>query len=287
MSFVEDGPAIFPLNTSMFSITDEDNSFSIRANLVIENAASLPSDVRDQLLASSTDAFEASRSGDNTSLQVDAVGYRRLITTHDEFEAYLRGVAFTTDDQAPELVRNLSIVVQEFPIGEAALSFAFIPIVIVPVNDQPVLLSSQTAEEQLEDYLPQDQENAGFNASFLLSPSDVSDIDRRAQSSLDFIGLAIVDQWTMPPLRLGPWQYWREGSGWTQFPADLSPCLPLLLEPSTRIRFSPAPNQAKEDGNAHITFHAWDGSSSEDSVCSTPIGRGKKITVQPEVGSRG
>lgn len=270
MTYVEDGPVVYPLDSSGFTITDEDNSFVLQANLNIENSDTLPPDVHDQLIASSTDSFQVSGSG-TTSLFVEAVGVRRLVTTHRDFADYLRGVAYMTDDQAPDIVRNLSVVVQEFPVGEAALSLSFIPIYVSPVNDQPLLLSSQVTEEQLSDYLPQNIENLGFNSSFLLSPSDVQDIDRRSQASQDFIGLAIVGQEV--PTGLGVWQY-RGDSGWVDFPLDVSLCGPLLVEPSTLVRFSPSPNVAKEDGNAGITFQAWDGSSDEDSACITPVGRG-------------
>lgn len=242
----------------------------LQANLNIENSDTLPSDVRDQLIASSTGSFQVSGSG-TTTLFVEAVGIRRLVTTHREFADFLRGVAYTTNDQAPDVVRNLSIVVQEFPVGDAALSFTFVPIYVSPVNDQPLLLSSQVTEEQLTDYLPQGVENLGFNASFLLSPSDVQDIDRRSQTSQDFIGLAIVGQDI--PICLGVWQY-RDDSGWIDFPLDISQCSPLLVGPSTYIRFSPSPNEAKEDNQTAIVFRAWDGSSDEDSACTTPVGRG-------------
>lgn len=274
MSFVEDGPAIFPFNSTELSITDEDNVFILRATMKIENSASLPANVSDELVASSTDAFRVSGSG-NTTLVVEAIGPSRYITTHQQLVDYLReNVAFMTNDQAPYIVRNLSIVVEEFPLGEAALSFTYIPIYVIPVNDQPILNSTQVEGAILMDYLPE-TENIGFNTSFLLSLSDLQDSDMRSPSSQDFIGLAITAQ-RVPPC-LGAWQY-RVGSDWIDFPPDLSLCNPLLVGPSTRIRFFPSPNYDKADGIADFTFHAWDGSSDNDSLCYSPTDRGMTVS---------
>lgn len=258
---------IFPLNSSGLAINDDDNVFILQATLTIENADTLRDD---QLIALPTNSFQVSGSG-TTTLFVEAIGPRRLVTTHRELEDYLRGVVYTTDDQAPDVVRNLSIVVEEFPVGEASRVFTFVPIYVLPVNDQPILLSSQVTQEPLTDYLPSDTENLGFNASFLLSPSDVTDIDRLSQTSQDYIGLAIIGQEV--PIGLGVWQY-RGDSGWVDFSSDLSLCDPLLVGPGIPIRFFPSPNEAKEDGNTGITFQAWDGSSSDDSNCTTPTDRG-------------
>ena len=259
---------MFPLNSSEFTITDEDNVFVFQATLSVVNSASLPADVTDQLSAPSSDNFQAIAGNGTTTLVIQATGPTRLIITHEAFADYLMGVAYYTNDQAPDVVRNLSVVVEEFPIGDAPLSPTFIPIYVVPVNDRPVLLSSQEEEVMLTDYLPQDSMNLGSNASFLLSEADVMDVDRRSSSSQDFIGLAIIDQ--MVPEDLGVWQYRSDGgdSDWMAFPDALSSCDPLLLDPSRIVRFSPSPNILKEDGDTTIMFQAWDGSSSY-STCST------------------
>lgn len=267
---------VFPLNSSELAITDDDNVFILQATLTVENADTLRGDVQDQLIALPTDSFQVSGSG-TTTLFVEAIGPKRLVTTHRELVDYLRGVVYTTDDQAPDVVRNLSVVVEEFPVGEASRVFTFVPIYVLPVNDRPILLSSQVTQEPLTDYLPPDTANLGFNASFLLSPSDVTDVDRLSRTSQDFIGLAIIGQEV--PICLGVWQY-RGDAGWVDFPLDLSLCDPLLVGPSTRIRFFPSPNVAKEDGNTDITFQAWDGSSGEDSSCIIPTDRGMQYAGQ-------
>lgn len=266
MVFVEDGPAIFPLDIDQFNISDEDNSFILRATFKIENSNS---NVRDELgvAGTSNERFRV-MSNDNTTLVIEAVGSRRLITTHREMEDFLKTVFFSTDDQAPDIVRNLSVVVEEFPIGDAPLSPAYIPIYVRPVNDQPVLNSSRITEAPLTDYLPQESGNSGFNASFLLSLDDVQDIDRLSQESLDFVGVAIIAQEV--PQGLGVWQYRTSDDGdWVDLPANLSLCNPFRANPSTRVRFSPSPSTEKQDGVTTIMFQAWDGSSEEDSLCNT------------------
>lgn len=272
--FSEDGPAVFPLNSSEFTITDEDNIFILQATLSIVNSASLAADVADQLSAPSNEEFQVIAGDGTTTLVIQAIGPRKLVTTHEEFADYLMGVAFTTNDQAPDVVRNLSVVVEEFPLGDAPLSPTYIPIYVIPVNDRPTLLSSQVTEVVLSDYLPQDRQNLGFNASFLLSQDDVADIDRRSSSSEDLIGLAIFGQ--VVPEGLGVWQYRSDSdSDWMAFPDTLSSCSPLLLDPSKMIRFSPSPSPStlKEDGDTIIMFQAWDGSS-YNSACSTQLDGG-------------
>lgn len=258
VEYVEDGPQIFPLDTDEFFISDDDNVFVIQATLDIVNSESLPSGVTDQLRASSTREFNVSGSG-STKLVAEAVGPTRYITTHQMMADFLRTVSFLTNDQAPNIVRNLSVLVEEFPIGDSPSIPSFVPIRVRPVNDQPVLMSSQRTEESLDNYLIQ---NLGFNVSFLLSPNDIFDSDQ------DLIGLAIINQTV--PMDLGVWQYRAAGDNdWTNFPDDISLCEPLFVDPSTRIRFSPSPNPLKEDGETAITYQAWDTSSNINSLCST------------------
>lgn len=254
--FIEDEDPIYPLNTSDFSIDDDDNVFLIQATVTLENSDLFPPDVMDQLFAMSNDRFSITGNS-TTQLMIDATGDRRLITTRQEFVDFLKTVQFTTNDQAPDIVRNLSLGVQEFPLGEAPSHPAYVPIRVVPVNDRPVLQSSQVSEIALDDYL---STNPGFTPSLLLFDSDVFDIDRRSSISNDFIGLAIVS--TSQPESLGVWQYWSEEEmRWIEFPVDLFDCFPFFVRPNERVRFVPLPNQAKEDGVATFEYRAWDGSS--------------------------
>lgn len=266
-TFIEDGNPINPLDVSGFSIDDDDNIFLIQAIVTLENSNLLYSDVSDQLFAMSNDRFNVTGNG-TTQLMIDAIGGRRLITTRPEFVDFLKTVQFTTDDQAPDVVRNLSLVVQEFPLGEAPSSPAYVPIMVKPVNDRPVLQSSQVLETTLDDYL---SANPGFTPSFLLSSDDVIDIDRHSSISNDFIGFAIVS--TSQPDSLGVWEYWNKR--WIEFPVYLSDCNPLFISPTERVRFVPLPNSAKEDGVATLEYRAWDGSSNitcdtNDTLSLTP-----------------
>lgn len=255
VNFTEDGEPVFPLDVEDFRIEDDDNMFLLRATLTLVNSY-IPG-VVDQLFASSNDRFNVSQNG-TTQLVIDAVGPRQLITTQNEFVDFLRTVQFSTDDQAPDVVRNLSLVVEEFPLGEAPSSPYYLSINVMSVNDRPVLNASEVIEDvTIDDYL---SSNPGFTPSFLLSATDVIDIDRDSSLSPDFIGLAIVS--TSQPDSLGVWQTWsNDESMWVEFPANLSDCSPLLIGPDTKIRFQPSPNQDKEGGEATIEFRIWDGSS--------------------------
>jgi len=248
---------IRPLDSPLFQITDDDNQFLFRASLDLVNQQ--PPNVIDQLLATSTDRFDVTGNGSRV-LTIQAIGPFATITSQDEFVSMLRTVSFTTDDQAMFITRNLSLVVEEFPLGEAPSNPFFIPINIIGVNDRPVYNRSSSAVSSvlLDDYIPQDTNNAGFNASYLVSDSEVVDVDRRSPESTDFTGLAIV--YTLAPDYLGSWQYYSDGM-WQIIPAHLSDCSPLLLDPSQRIRFSPLANFDKLDGNASLSFRVWDGSS--------------------------
>ncbi len=272
MTYIEDGPEIYPLNIDDFSIDDEDNSFVLQATLTIENSDALDSDFRDSLSATGNSDFSVNGSG-TTQLFIETTGFRRLITTHEDFARFLRGVSFTTTDQAPHVVRNLSVLVEEFPVGESARVPVYIPITVQPVNDQPVLESSRVDIAPLLDYLPQETANLGFNASFLLSLEDVDDVDRRSPVAPDFVGFAVIREEVSADL--GVWQYRESGNeSWIDFSMDESPCDPIFFTPSRRIRFSPAPSFAKSDVTVMFEYQAWDGTSVPGSECPNPLDTG-------------
>ena len=249
---------MFPLDTPLLQITDDDNQFLYRATLTLVNDLP-PSDVTDQLFGFNTNQFSLSGNGTRT-LVVQAIGPFRYITPQSDFIDYLRTIGFTTNDQAPFITRNLSLVVEEFPPGEAPSDPYYLPITVTPVNDRPIFTRSDSArtEAVLDDYLPQETNNYGFNASYLISEEEVQDADRRSPLSTDFVGLAITG--TMAPDNLGVWQYWSEGA-WLDVSSDLTSCAPLFLSPSQRLRFSPQPSLEKTDGRASIQYRVWDGSS--------------------------
>ena len=254
---MEDGEPIFPFNTSSFDITDDDNILLLRATLTLDNTG-IATGVNDQLLATPTSSFNVTGNG-GTLLVIEAIGPRRLLTTHDDFETFLQTVHFTTNDQAPHVVRNLSLVVEEHPLGEAPSRPAVVPIMILPVNDRPILNSTQRSRATLDDYL---QINPGFYPSFLLADTDVIDIDRSSPISQDFIGLAIIS--AQAASGSGVWQYWN--GTWSDFPA-ISDCFPLLVAPEERVRFVPLPSYVETPGSvserAALEYRAWDGSSRE------------------------
>ena len=135
MEFVENGAPIFPLDSDQFTITDEDNIFVLQCTLSIENT---PANVTDQLSATPNENFNVTGSG-TPNLLIEAIGPNRLITTHDMMVTFLRTVSFSTNDQAPNVVRNLSVLVEEFPLGDAEPAVTFVPIRVLGVNDPPVV----------------------------------------------------------------------------------------------------------------------------------------------------
>ncbi len=254
--FVEDGSPVYPLDTPLFKISDDDNIFLLEATLTLINEQ--PSDVTDQLFANSTDRFEVMGNG-TRQLLIRAIGPSRFTTRQSQLIEFLRTVGYTSDDQAPYVSRNLSIVVAEFPVDEAPSAPFYLPITITPVNDRPVYTQSSSAITMVTlDYLPQETNIPGQNASFLISDNEVVDIDRVSPISDDFIGLALTMK--MAPAYLGTGQYWIDGE-WRTIPSDLTSCNPLLLRPDQRLRFSPAPNVEKRNGEVYIEYRVWDGSS--------------------------
>ena len=258
VEYIEDGDPIFPFDIPEFSISDDDNFFLLIATVTIENADEITTtNYTDQLYIPAIDPanlFQFSIDGNGTSrIEITATGALRLFTPRDEFVILLRNVSFVTDDQAPYIVRNLSLIVEEYPLGETGPSLpGLINITVTPINDRPSLVSSQVSQASLDDYLPQDVNNPSFNTSFLLLEKDVEDVDRNVPNPTDFIGLAIV---ATDDGGIGTWQYWYNGS-WVAIE-----CSPLLLSPEVRVRFSPAPSVNKLDGDVSITYRAWDGSS--------------------------
>lgn len=247
---MEDGLPIGPLNTTVLDIIDEETDQLRRAILTIQNDGIT---VNDSLFAEPSGTFNVTGNG-TTELVIDPSPGHEFLTTQDQFEEYLRAVTFTTDDQAPSVVRNLTLIVGKLPNAMVTSSPAIVPITVIAINDQPVLLSSRVSESILDDYLPPEVNNLGFLPSYLLSEMDVVDVDRSSPISNDIVGLAITEAVSGG---VGTWQYWYNGS-WVNFPA-ISDCFPLLVEDTTRVRFWPSPSLNKEDGNASITYRAWDG----------------------------
>ena len=254
VEYVEDSAAIFPLNTSGFSITDDDNRFLITALLTVQSA-DLPSEVEDHLLATATSEFGVEGSG-SSQLRVTAIGARQYFTLQEDFVTFLKTVSFDSNDQAPYVTRNITIVVQEFPEETSPPSLpAVVPVTIAPVNDRPVILSIQRSEAVLSDYVPESR-NGGFSPSFLLMEGDVQDPDQVSPIAPDSIGLAVT---ASTSTGVGEWMYWHNDS-WAALPPT-SECSPWLVPPEARIRFSPSPNPSKSDGRASLLYRAWDGTA--------------------------
>ncbi len=276
ITYTEDGSAV-SVFADNFQITNEENALVVRTTINVAYSTNLLPGVQDVLSSTtSSDRFSATFNPSIPSLVIDAVGPLRLLTTQDQMRDFLRGVMFSTNDQAPDVSRNLTVVVEELPLGRGPLVPTIIPIDVILTNDQPILTPSPGIRiAALMEYLPQATLNTGFNTSFLLTDDDVVDLDRVSRNTQDFIGLAIIDMFleSKSQTTLGEWQYYYNMSEWRPFP-DVSYCDPLFASPSTRIRFSPFPSLDKENGQASITYLAWDGSS-RDSPCNQPSTAGE------------
>ncbi len=116
-------------------------------------------------------------------------------------------------------------------------------IVVTPVNDAPVLNPAPHTFPSIPEDVP-DASNPGTTVSALLSGM-VTDPDPDAPPA----GMALAGA-----SGNGTWQYSLDGSSWLDV-GTVTPTSTLLLEPSARLRFRPAPNFF---GQANITYRAWD-----------------------------
>ena len=109
LTFTEDGSAV-SVFADNFQITSEENSLVARATITVTYSRDLLPGVQD-VLSSTTflDRFNATFDASVPSLVIDAVGPFRLLTTQDQMRDFLKGVTFSTNDQAPDVSRNLTV----------------------------------------------------------------------------------------------------------------------------------------------------------------------------------
>ena len=223
----------------------------------------LPLGVVDQLLATGSEQFRVDGSG-SSRLVVTAIGLGQLLTIRDEFVDFLKTVSFVTNDQAASSEHSISLVVQEHPLETTPPSLpGVIRVDIIPVNDRPVITSTQRSRAGLTDYIPESN-NRGFTPSFLLNETNIVDID---QVSPIFIGLAIT---TVTTGDRGHWMVWINDT-WVSVPPSVSECSPQLEPPNALVRFLPSPDYSKTDTRASLVYRAWDGTNLIPCVDNTPI----------------
>ena len=208
--------------------------------------------VSDQFLATGNDMLRVDGSGSN-QLTTTAIGSQQFFTLRDVFVDFLKTVMYVTDDQTGSSEHSISLVVQEFPLESMPPSLpGLIRVVVLPVNDRPVLLSTQRFEHNLTDYLPQSA-NEGFTPSFIIDNTNVLDIDSVTPA---FVGVAIT---AVTDNGRGSWMVWDEGT-WVHL-FFVSDCSPQLVSPDERIKFVPSANHSKTATQASIVYRAWDGTS--------------------------
>ena len=225
--------------------------------------------VRDQLFATGNDQFQVLGS-ESYQLTINAT---ELNTVQSEFVNFLRTVMYVTDDQSGSSEHSISLVVREHPLDSSPPSEpAVIPVVIQPVNDRPVLLSTQRSEHILTDYLPQSA-NEGFSPSFLINGINVDDVD---SDPPPFVGLAIT---ASSDNGRGSWMVWDNGT-WVSL-SSVSDCSPQLVSPDDRVRFVPSPDYSKTPSQASLVYRAWDGSTSQID-CTDPFSNLSTISAENE-----
>ena len=216
----------------------------------------------DQLFATGDDSFIVDGSG-SSQLTITATGSRELFTLHEDFVDFMKTVRFATDDQEGSSEHSVSIVVQEYPLETSPPSLpAFVRVVVEPVNDRPVILSTQRSQHELTGYLPESA-NEGFSPSFLINETNVEDIDRVFPP---FVGLAVTG---FTDNGRGMWMVW-ENTTWVPLSA-VTDCTPQLVPPDGRVRFVPSADPSKTASQASIVYRAWDGTSLIECVGETPV----------------
>ena len=258
IDYTEDEGAI-PVTNTTFQITDEDNNYLYKAKIYIANTPTQYG-VNDFLYILPHPDFVIVGNGTNSITATS----ESLITTHSVFQELLKNVSFETDDQSTDITRNLTITVEEFPLGETGPSApVIIPIIINQLNDRPVFKVPLRTNVTLDNYLPLISNNPGFYPSFLANSSVVSDPDSNYPPNPDFIGLIIYNI-SIDSSLVGNWQYWSNGTWINISTVDI--CDPVFITPAQRIRFLPGPNFYQLSGKASFKYHIWDGTSTN--ICT-------------------
>jgi len=157
----------------------------------------------------------------------------------------LRYIPSSNDNGTVSL--NITVDDQDASGGGNQTSSATIDIVILPVNDAPVL--DTAAPLQLPPQSEDDTAPTGTSVAAIISsilPTDVvTDVDTGAVE-----GIAVVGADTLN----GVWQYSISAGSWLTVPS-VSDASALLLDLSAQLRFIPNPDF---NGTATVDIRAWD-----------------------------
>ena len=247
--YVEDGASVAFLNITEFEVVAGDTDFFHSAVLTVTN----PKMNLDSLTFPDTSVLvDITLLGQNTyslTFTADKIGDILLSDVQD----WLKMVVFSSGDQAPDYVRNISVVVKDSPLKRQSPTL-YVSLRIKAVNDRPVisgtpLLSNVT----LENYLPQSTNNPGYRVDDIINGSAVSDVDLTDPVFIAIFNASLTDG------LLGKGEY-RKNGDWVEFP-PLSDCNPLLLVSTDRIRFKPIENFNKASGTASVKYRVWDNTS--------------------------
>ena len=260
--FVEDSSYTSISDSADIYIVDEDSVFLYQARIEILNTPSEYGTVIDMISLPVTLVDKFTIDGNGTS-SIIATG-KSLNLRHDDFIQLIKGIQFQTDDQATNITRQISVVVEEFPLNEPGPSIPIlIPVNMLQLNDRPIFITALVHEEILDNFIPPETANPGFFPSYLVNESVVNDPDSLFPFNPDIIGLYIF---YVNNAEIGNWQYFSNGEKWINL-SNVSDCEPLLLKNNERIRFLPSNDIISQSGaTPFFNYSVWDGTSTD--ICN-------------------
>ncbi|KAI6650772.1 hypothetical protein LOD99_7823 [Oopsacas minuta] len=134
VNYFEDSVQSLLLFDNNISISDQDNSFLVQATINITNQ---PTDIEDALFSPINPDFIVNGNG-TRQLNASAISDQ---LPHEAFLNFVGGVSFRSKDQAPYILREITLFFTEFPTNRGIQSNSIVTSVnIIPVNDQPRII---------------------------------------------------------------------------------------------------------------------------------------------------
>ena len=280
-SFTEDSAFTYIAETANISITDEDSVFLYQARVEVENTPTEYGPIVDSIIFPNSSSEQFLIEGNGTGNLIATA--KSFTLRHNDFINLIKSIRFMTDDQATNVTRNVSVVVEEYPLDESgASSPARIPVNIIQKNDRPVFGSPLISEDELVNFLPAEIANPGFFPSYLATPSNVFDADSAFPLNPDIIGLSIH---SVSDSGIGVWQYKPvTSSSWHDI-HSVSHCMPQFLGDKERIRFLPSSGITMETtSTVYFNYSVWDGTSTD--TCNGNIVRmDEEVSISTEEAS--
>lgn len=236
------------VDTTSLTISDTDSIHLTSATITL---AQLPNGSDEALkVDTSGTTLVASYNSKTGSLTITAPNGRDTLTN---FQKVLRTICYDNQSDNPQPIpRTAQFVVKD---GNAQSPPANALITIEPINDAPQLDNRQP--HPLTDIVEDDVTNTGNQVGELLNAHGAGPIIDDIDGPLE--GIAIVSANNSQ----GKWQF-KTATNWVDI-GNVTEQTAVLLDPSTRLRFLPAPQFS---GNSSLTFRAWDQSDGRTSGSS-------------------